>query len=75
MSAIAFKIGEKYENRKGPFEVVTVKGNEMRIRWENGEEVETTRTLQTQIIRHMELECELELAKKSKKKPKRKTKK
>ena len=74
MSAIAFKIGDKYENRKGPFEVLTVRGNEMRIRWESGEEVVTTRTLQTQIIKHMELEREQELAKKAKK-PKRKTKK
>jgi hypothetical protein len=50
MSIIQFEVGEKYENMKGVYEVLSVEGNSMRIRWESGEEIMTTVTLQRQII-------------------------
>jgi hypothetical protein len=53
MSIIQFEVGEKYENMKGVYEVLSVEGNSMRIRWESGEEISTTVTLQRQIIMRM----------------------
>lgn len=53
MSIIQFEVGEKYENMKGVYEVLSVEGNSMRIRWESGEEIMTTVTLQRQIIMRM----------------------
>ena len=50
MSIIQFEVGEKYENMKGIYEVVSVEGNAMRIRWNSGEEIMTTVSLQRQII-------------------------
>jgi hypothetical protein len=50
MSIIQFEVGEKYENMKGVYEVLSVEGNSMRIRWESGEEIMTTVILQRQII-------------------------
>jgi len=51
-----FKVGGKYENRKGPFEVVSLVGDMMRIRWDSGEETETEISFQTKIRRNMERE-------------------
>ncbi len=73
MVDIDFTVGEKYENMKGTYEVVTIRGEAMRIRWDDGEEVTTTRTLQTQIIHRMQMEREA--VEKSKKPKKRKPKK
>lgn len=56
MSIIQFEVGEKYENMKGVYEVVSVEGNAMRIRWESGEEIVTTVNLQRQIIMRMRQE-------------------
>jgi hypothetical protein len=56
MSIIQFEVGEKYENMKGVYEVLSVEGNSMRIRWESGEEILTTVTLQRQIIMRMSQE-------------------
>jgi hypothetical protein len=53
MSIIQFEVGEKYENMKGVYEVLSVEGNSMQIRWESGEEIMTTVTLQRQIIMRM----------------------
>ena len=53
MSIIQFEVGEKYENMKGVYEVLSLEGNSMRIRWESGEEILTTVTLQRQIIMRM----------------------
>jgi hypothetical protein len=53
MSIIKFEVGEKYENMKGVYEVLSVEGNAMRIRWESGEEIVTTVSLQRQIIIRM----------------------
>ncbi len=56
MSIVKFEVGEKYENMKGMYEVVSIEGNTMRIRWESGEEIMTTVSLQTQIIMRMKRE-------------------
>jgi hypothetical protein len=53
MSIIQFEVGEKYENMKGVYEVLSLEGNAMRIRWESGEEIMTTVSLQRQIIMRM----------------------
>ena len=39
MSIIQFEVGQKYENMKGVYEVLSIEGNAMRIRWESGEEI------------------------------------
>ncbi len=41
---------------KGVYEVLSVEGNAMRIRWESGEEIMTTVSLQRQIIMRMRQE-------------------
>ncbi len=56
MSIIEFEVGQKYENMKGVYEVLSVEGNAMRIRWESGEEIMTTVSLQRQIIMRMRQE-------------------
>ena len=56
MSIIQFEVGEKYENMKGVYEVLSLEGNSMRIRWESGEEILTTVSLQRQILMLMRQE-------------------
>jgi len=51
---IQFKVGDKYKNRKGLFEVISIKGNSMIIQWENGEKISTETALQQRIIEDME---------------------
>lgn len=65
MTDIIFKVGQEYENRKGVYEVLGVEDDVMRIRWENGEEVATTRDLQSRIIESMYRELACIKAKKS----------
>ena len=59
MSDIIFKVGQEYENRKGVYEVLGAEDDVLHIRWENGEEVATTKGLQSRIIESMyrELAC------------------
>jgi hypothetical protein len=58
---IRFEVGEKYENMKGTFEVVSIHRGQMEIRWETGEEVSTSVALQQRIIERMQHEKELEI--------------
>jgi len=53
-----FEMGARYENRKGPFEVVRIEGDNMLIRWDDGQEVETTIGDQVRIKRNMERELQ-----------------
>jgi hypothetical protein len=53
---IQFKVGNKYKNRKGLFEVISIKGNSMIILWENGEKISADIELQQRIIEGMEKE-------------------
>jgi len=58
MTHIEFEVGEKYENMKGIYEVLSIDRNTMRIRWESGEEITTTVSLQSRIIMRMTQEPE-----------------
>jgi len=53
---IEFKVGNEYENRKGLFEVISIKSDSMIIQWENGEKISTDIELQQRIIEDMEIE-------------------
>lgn len=58
MNGIQFEVGQQYENTKGAFEVLTIEGEDMRIRWETGEEVATTVKMQRRINERMQRERE-----------------
>ena len=49
LKEIKFVVDEQYENEKGIFTVLSIKKNDMVIRWESGEEIQTTVELQTTI--------------------------
>ena len=53
---IQFKVGNKYENRKGVFEVISIKGDSMIIQWEKGEKISTNIEFQQRIIEEIEKE-------------------
>lgn len=67
IDTIEFRVGDKYENVKGPYEVISVDGDSMVIRWENGEEVSTAIDLQQRILERLDLEKRLKEAAKQKK--------
>jgi len=46
---IEFRVDEQYENEKGLFTVIAIHRDEMVIRWENGEEIQTDIELQRNI--------------------------
>lgn len=48
-----FQVGGKYENRKGSFTVLALSGDEMRFRWDTGEEVTDSVASQARIFRNM----------------------
>ncbi len=48
-----FEVGGRYENRKGPFTVIELTDNEVRIRWDSGEEIVATIESQQRILRNM----------------------
>ncbi len=56
MTEVKFEIGEKYENMKGTYEVLSIDKDTMRIRWDSGEEVTTTVSLQSRIVKRMRRE-------------------
>jgi hypothetical protein len=64
MTHVEFEVGKKYENVKGIYEVLSINRNIMRIRWESGEEITTTVSLQSRII--MRLQRDQEKGKKGK---------
>lgn len=51
-----FRLGERYENRKGLFEVLSIDGTDMTIRWDTGEQTTSTIQQQARILRNMEKE-------------------
>ena len=55
---VDFLVGQQYENRKGAYEVLQVYGDTMRIRWDDGEEVDTSVIMQSHIIHTMQRESE-----------------
>jgi hypothetical protein len=53
-----FRVDEQYENEKGVFRVISIHGNEMIIRWEDGEEICTEIDLQRRIAERRQREKE-----------------
>jgi len=51
-----FKIGDKYRNRDGEYEVITLDASKMTIRYSDGRVVETTVQMQERIRRNMQLD-------------------
>jgi hypothetical protein len=51
-----FVVGGRYENRKGPYEVVAIYGSMMTIRWDIGDQIETDIRGQLRVLRNMERE-------------------
>jgi hypothetical protein len=64
-----FEVGAIYENMKGSYEVISIRRNEMVIRWQNGNEIATTVDLQKRIIERMALEKESKQRDRQKKAP------
>jgi hypothetical protein len=65
-----FRTGERYENRRGLFEVVSINGDSLQIRWDTGEVVNTSVDLQAKILRNMEKELTDAASQKRKRTPK-----
>ena len=53
MAHVKFEIGKKFGNMKGAYEVLSIDRNTMRIRWDSGEEITTTVSLQSKIVTRM----------------------
>mgnify|MGYP001766857103 FL=1 len=53
---VNFEVGKEYRNRKGTYEVLSIDGDLMQIRWKNEEVANTTVTLQSQIIKNIKQE-------------------
>jgi len=64
-----FEIGSTYKNMKGDYEVVSIKGESMVIRWEDGNEYTTTIDQQKRILERLDHEAKL---KQQEKKPTKK---
>jgi hypothetical protein len=56
--SIIFKVGNKYENMKGVYEVISIDDELMTIRWDNGEQISTPTDLQRRIIERIQFEKE-----------------
>ena len=53
---IDFKVGQKYENMKGIYEVISINRDSLIIRWENGDQTPTPIDTQRRIIERMQRE-------------------
>jgi hypothetical protein len=51
-----FEVGGTYENEKGPFKVIALKGDLMRIEWDGGEQLVAKIALQESIQARLERE-------------------
>jgi hypothetical protein len=58
-----FLVGEKYENEKGIFSVMSIEKDEMVIQWANGEEIKTAIEFQGRIQKRREWEKTLQKGK------------
>ncbi|MFH1719210.1 MAG: hypothetical protein ABIF19_17795 [Planctomycetota bacterium] len=56
LKLVEFEVGELYENRKGTYEVLDIAGDDMSIRWADGEEVSTSIIMQSRICDRMQKE-------------------
>ena len=64
-----FKVGSNYENERGPFRVLAIKGDDMLIEWDGGEQRATKVGLQERILTRMEKEASESKAGKSRTSP------
>jgi hypothetical protein len=55
-----FVVGENYENEKGLFSVISISKEDMVIRWENGEEAQTSIEFQERIQKRRQWENALQ---------------
>lgn len=53
-----FKVGEHYRNRDGDYEVVSIQGSNMVIRYGDGRTIESTVEVQTRIWERIQEEVE-----------------
>jgi hypothetical protein len=58
MNSMTFKIGDRYENRRGTYEVIAIDGDKMAIRWDNGDTIQTTQSGQAKVLRNMQREID-----------------
>jgi hypothetical protein len=68
-SEFEFTVGETYENEKGLFSVISISKGDMVIRWENGEEAQTSIELQERIQNRRQWEKTLQQEKTAPAKP------
>ena len=57
MNPHRFTVGANYENEKGSFKVLVIKGESMLIEWDSGERITTPIALQERILTRMENEA------------------
>ena len=55
-----FQVGEKYCNRDGEYEVISISAPNMVVRYADGKEIETTVALQARILRNIQREESIE---------------
>ena len=70
---LKFEVGSTYQNVKGNYEVVSIHGESMVIRWDDGDEVETTVDQQRRIIERLKHEESVRQQEKEKKQKKKST--
>lgn len=63
---ITFLVGQRYHNRKGEYEVLEIKNNQMKVRYDDGQEQMLALSTQAKIFENMQSE---EMLSKSKKLP------
>ena len=54
---VKFVVDEQYENEKGVFTVISIRGDDMLIRWVDGKEIKTTVSFQQMIQRRRQREA------------------
>lgn len=69
MNPHRFTVGSSYENEKGSFKVLEIKGASMLIEWESGDCISTPITLQEKILSRMEKEANASITKTSRSSP------
>lgn len=74
MAQKQFEIGSRYENRRGEFEVLSIDGTSMEIRYEDGETMETPVRMQRRILDNMALEEQIQEQKEKQRRRKRRKK-
>ena len=70
-----FEVGQKCRNRRGAYEVLSIDGPKMRVRYEDGREMNLTIVIQAEIWRNIQLLEETESPKRASGKSKKKARK